>query len=78
MIPIGTLSSSIAFKLPIPGTEIAFWPGSYLTLYRRITIAYFCVSGLQLLGCLEEKISPEQRNGSIDWIWSLQARTFAQ
>ncbi|WWC57956.1 uncharacterized protein I303_100491 [Kwoniella dejecticola CBS 10117] len=42
---------------------------------NRITAAFFCISGLDLLGALFEKTSAEQRNGWIDWIWSLQAPT---
>jgi geranylgeranyl transferase type-1 subunit beta len=41
----------------------------------RITIAYFCLSGLDLLGALETKTTEEQRKGWVEWIWSLQART---
>ncbi|ODO11775.1 hypothetical protein I350_00559 [Cryptococcus amylolentus CBS 6273] len=41
---------------------------------NRITIAYFCLSALDLLGALQDKTSEEQRNGWIDWIWTLQAR----
>ena len=39
-----------------------------------MTIAYFCLSGLDLLGALEDKTTAEQREGWIEWIWSLQAR----
>ena len=40
----------------------------------RITIAYFCLSGLDLLGVLEVNTSKDDRRGWIEWIWSLQAR----
>jgi geranylgeranyl transferase type-1 subunit beta len=40
--------------------------------HHRITIAYFCLSALDLLGALEEKTTQEQRNGWVEWIWSLQ------
>ncbi|KAI9632119.1 terpenoid cyclases/protein prenyltransferase alpha-alpha toroid [Dioszegia hungarica] len=40
---------------------------------NRITIAYFCLSGLDLLGALEKKTTEEQRKGWVEWIWSLQA-----
>ncbi|KAK1921276.1 terpenoid cyclases/protein prenyltransferase alpha-alpha toroid [Papiliotrema laurentii] len=40
---------------------------------NRITIAYFCLSGLDLLDALERKTSEEDRRGWADWIWSLQA-----
>ncbi|WWC66975.1 uncharacterized protein I206_100882 [Kwoniella pini CBS 10737] len=40
---------------------------------NRITAAFFCISGLDLLGALYERTSKEQRDGWIDWIWSLQA-----
>ncbi|WWC85661.1 uncharacterized protein L201_000527 [Kwoniella dendrophila CBS 6074] len=42
---------------------------------NRMTAAFFCLSGLDLLGALDEKTTEEQRNGWIDWIWSLQATT---
>nr|ODN87186.1 geranylgeranyl transferase type-1 subunit beta [Cryptococcus depauperatus CBS 7841] len=41
---------------------------------NRITVAYFCIAALDLLGVLYEKTTEEQRNGWIEWIWSLQAR----
>ncbi|CAD6583531.1 MAG: hypothetical protein TREMPRED_003586 [Tremellales sp. Tagirdzhanova-0007] len=42
---------------------------------NRITIAYFCISGLDLLGVLEEKTTLSQREGWAAWIWRLQAPT---
>ncbi|WWD05999.1 hypothetical protein V865_004084 [Kwoniella europaea PYCC6329] len=42
---------------------------------NRITAAFFCISGLDLLGALEDKTTREQRHGWIEWIWSLQAPT---
>lgn len=41
---------------------------------NRITIAYFCLSGLDLLGALLEKTTEEQRQGWTEWIWRLQCR----
>jgi geranylgeranyl transferase type-1 subunit beta len=38
----------------------------------RMTIAYFCISGLDLLDALKE-IDQEQKDGWVSWIWSLQA-----
>jgi hypothetical protein len=46
------------------------WPDS------RITSAFFCLSGLDLLGALEEKTTAEQREGWIEWIWKLQSSEF--
>ncbi|KAL7420298.1 geranylgeranyl transferase type-1 subunit beta [Cryptotrichosporon argae] len=40
---------------------------------NRITIAYFCLAGLDLLGALEDKTTDVQRRGWADWVWSLQA-----
>ncbi|WVR03318.1 hypothetical protein IAU60_000309 [Kwoniella sp. DSM 27419] len=40
---------------------------------NRITIAFFCISGLDLLDALRDKTTEEQRAGWIEWIWSLQA-----
>jgi hypothetical protein len=42
-------------------------------LRSRITIAYFCLSGLDLLGALESKSTPEQRKGWEEWVWDLEA-----
>jgi len=52
--------------------------GSSLPIFEssadsRITIAFFCLSGLDLLGALEEKTTEEQREGWIEWIWKLQS-----
>ncbi|ORX34942.1 terpenoid cyclases/protein prenyltransferase alpha-alpha toroid [Kockovaella imperatae] len=40
---------------------------------NRITIAYFCLSGLELLGALEDKTTAQQRDAWIEWIWSLRS-----
>lgn len=40
----------------------------------RITIAFFCISGLDLLGTLEDETTPEERAGWVEWIWRLQSR----
>ena len=38
----------------------------------RITILFFAISGLDVLGRLEAVLSEERRNEIIDWIYSLQ------
>jgi hypothetical protein len=43
----------------------------------RITIAYFCLSALDLLGALDDHVALEQRQSWADWIWSLQSREWA-
>jgi geranylgeranyl transferase type-1 subunit beta len=48
--------------------------GTTRGLTSRITIAYFCLSGLDLLGALEVKTTEKDRSEWADWIWSLQAR----
>ena len=46
-------------------------PAPYASLdTNRLTVAYFCVSGLDVLGCLERVDAPR----IITWIYSLQAR----
>ncbi|RSH89479.1 hypothetical protein EHS25_002028 [Saitozyma podzolica] len=40
---------------------------------NRITIAYFCLSALDLLGALDDHVALEQRQSWADWIWSLQS-----
>eukprot|EP00729_Bicosta_minor_P008507 gene8507-26781_t len=39
---------------------------------NRMTLVFFTISGLDLLGTLDRKISPEQKKEIIDWIYSLQ------
>ncbi|CAG8545295.1 942_t:CDS:2, partial [Funneliformis caledonium] len=39
---------------------------------NRMTLAFFCLSGLDLLGILEEEISKERRKTWIDWIYAQQ------
>lgn len=43
----------------------------------RITIAYFCLSALDLLGALDDHVALDQRQRWADWIWSLQSREWA-
>ena len=38
----------------------------------RMTIVFFCVSGLDVLGSLETALTPEERQNIIDWIYSVQ------
>ena len=38
----------------------------------RISLAYFIISALDLLGALETSTTPEERAGYADWIYSLQ------
>ena len=46
-------------------------PAPYASLdTNRLTVAYFCVSGLDVLGCLERVDAPR----IITWIYSLQVR----
>ena len=39
---------------------------------NRMTLVFFTISGLDLLGTLDRKISPEQKKEIVDWIYSLQ------
>lgn len=39
---------------------------------QRMTIAFFCLSALDLLGTLEEKTTDEERKRYREWIWRLQ------
>lgn len=56
--------------------------GNHLSLCTRITIAYFCLSALDLLGVLNptstsgssSSIKQERRTEWIEWVWGLQAR----
>jgi geranylgeranyl transferase type-1 subunit beta len=41
---------------------------------QRPTIAFFAVSGLDLLGKLDESLNPEAKQRIIDWLYSLQVR----
>ena len=43
-------------------------------LTGRMTIAFFCLSGLDMLGALDDMTTIEQREGWIEWIWKLQSR----
>ena len=46
-------------------------PAPYASLdTNRLTVAYFCVSGLDVLGCLERVDAPR----IIAWVYSLQVR----
>ena len=38
----------------------------------RMTLAFFCLSGLDLLGALESEIPEERRKIWIDWIYAQQ------
>jgi hypothetical protein len=40
---------------------------------NRITIAYFCLSALDLLGALESSLTGNDRAQWIRWVWALQA-----
>ncbi len=42
-----------------------------LLFFSRMTIAYFSISGLDILGALED-LGHEKRTELIDWIYSLQ------
>ena len=39
---------------------------------QRMTIAFFCLSALDLLGTPEEETTDEERKGYREWIWRLQ------
>ncbi|CAG8469204.1 12023_t:CDS:2 [Ambispora leptoticha] len=39
---------------------------------NRMTFAYFCLSGLDLLDVLDSALTPERRRGWIDWIYAQQ------
>lgn len=39
---------------------------------NRVTIAYFCLCALDVLGVLREKTTEKQRAEWAEWIWSLQ------
>lgn len=50
-----------------------FLPGLYTSNdSNRILLAFFTVSGLDLLGALQAKTTPEERHGYIDWIYHCQ------
>lgn len=40
---------------------------------QRMTMAFFCLSALDLLGVVEDKTTSEERDGYREWIWRLQA-----
>ena len=40
---------------------------------NRITIAYFCLSALDLLGALNDIFTDQEKNQWIRWVWDLQA-----
>lgn len=42
-----------------------------------MTIAYFCLASLDLMGALEESTSEEERSRWIDWVWDQQLRESA-
>ncbi|KAJ1336492.1 hypothetical protein BSLG_007276 [Batrachochytrium salamandrivorans] len=39
---------------------------------NRMTLGYFCVAGLDLLGTLDSKVSQQQRSAWIEWIYAQQ------
>lgn len=39
---------------------------------NRITIAYFCLSALDLLGALETSLTADERQDWARWVWALQ------
>ncbi|KAN0062761.1 geranylgeranyl transferase type-1 subunit beta [Thecaphora frezii] len=39
---------------------------------QRMTLAYFALSSLDLLGAVEEKLKPEERSEYVDWIYEQQ------
>ena len=48
---------------------------------RRMTIAFFCLAGLELLGGgggLASRTTEAERRGWIDWVWSQQMRQSAR
>jgi geranylgeranyl transferase type-1 subunit beta len=50
-----------------------FLPGLYTSNdSNRMLLAFFIVSGLDLLGALESKTTPEERQGYIEWIYQCQ------
>lgn len=50
-----------------------FLPGLYTPNdSNRILLAFFIVSGLDLLGVLQSKTTPEERQGYIEWIYHCQ------
>lgn len=40
----------------------------------RMSIVFFCLSALDLLGALEEKVPQEERQEIADWIYAQQLR----
>ncbi|KAL4930622.1 protein geranylgeranyltransferase type I subunit CDC43 [Aspergillus undulatus] len=50
-----------------------FLPGLYTSNdSNRILLAFFTVAGLDLLGALQDKTTPEERQGYIEWIYHCQ------
>ncbi|KAL4808545.1 terpenoid cyclases/protein prenyltransferase alpha-alpha toroid [Aspergillus unguis] len=50
-----------------------FLPGLYTSNdSNRMLLAFFTVSGLDLLGALQSKTTPEERQGYIEWIYHCQ------
>ncbi|KAL4741703.1 terpenoid cyclases/protein prenyltransferase alpha-alpha toroid [Aspergillus similis] len=50
-----------------------FLPGLYTSNdSNRMLLAFFIVAGLDLLGALESKTTPEERQGYIEWIYQCQ------
>lgn len=43
---------------------------------RRMTIAYFCLASLDLLGTLEAGTTEQERQGWVDWVWAQQLRAW--
>ncbi|KAI8925858.1 terpenoid cyclases/protein prenyltransferase alpha-alpha toroid [Entophlyctis helioformis] len=39
---------------------------------NRMTLGYFCIGGLDLLGALDANITPDQKRAWIDWIYAQQ------
>ncbi|KAJ5611564.1 Terpenoid cyclases/protein prenyltransferase alpha-alpha toroid [Penicillium herquei] len=50
-----------------------FLPSAYTSNdSNRMLLAFFTLSGLDVLGVLQDKISPEERQGYIDWLYHCQ------
>ena len=48
-------------------------PAPYSSLdTSRLTVLYFCLSALDVLGALDAILSPDKRHTIINWIYSLQ------
>lgn len=69
-----------AQRLELSSRHVSFWlrhlrllPAQYTSAdTQRMTIAFFCLSALDLLGALQSKTSDEDRRSYRDWIYRMQ------